>query len=486
MDLRITPQTTLANVLAQMNEHTNRLGKLQQQAATGKKVLTPSDDPIHLSSLLAAKSGDYRLESYLAGIQESQSSLNIGVTALQDASAVMIQARAIALEGSHSTLDAPAREVLAQQVDQLLNRMLELANTQHAGQFLFAGADSRTKPFAVAATDSLGRPLGVDYLGASQRNGVPISPSQAVATLYGGNEVFQRRDRGPTVITGATGAAPGAGTDSAIGQGTLLVRHASTSFSAGSGVQPGADSATGDAILGPSGAHHLTIVDTSGTGAFGTIALNDGPAFPFTNADANLKITGPRGEAIYVNTTAMTAGFSGAVDIASGGTLSVDGGATSVPIDFSANQIVADSVTGAVTNIDSTNIRSTGTDHLDYQGTYDAFQSLMALRDDLRNTRGLSETDLLQSISRRVAELDHAQQGILHTVGEQSASLQYLESFAEHVREAQVVGKQLISDLEDVDISQVVVQMQANQNLLDLTLAVAARLQDQSLLDFMR
>jgi len=78
----------------------------------------------------------------------------------------------------------------------------------------------------------------------------------------------------------------------------------------------------------------------------------------------------------------------------------VDGGATSVPINFSSNQVVTNGTTGAVTNVDSTNIRSTGTDNLNYTGTFDAFQSLIALRDDLRNTRGLSSADQAQALSR--------------------------------------------------------------------------------------
>lgn len=484
MDLRITPQTTLANVLAQLGRQTNLLGKLQQQAATGKRLLTPSDDPVRLGVLLATKGNDGRLDSYLATIADSRSSLNVSVAAMLDAGSILTQARTIAVEAGQSTENAESRAAMANQVDRLIERIIEAANTQHAGQYLFAGADSRTRPF-VTQVDNQGT-MSVTYAGADLRNAAPISRQQLVATLYSGAEVFQQRERGPTVITGATGAAAGTGTDNAVTQGTLLVAHTATTFAAGSGVQAGTSSAAGDTILGPAGAHTLTIVDASGTGAFGTVALDGGPAVAFTNADNNLKVIGPHGEVVYVDTTAIVAGFNGTVDVAADGTLSVDGGASSVAIDFSANQTLTDSVTGAVTNIDSSNIRATGTDHIDYRGTYDVFQILIALRDDLRNTRGLSETDQLAGITQRIEELDRVHRGVLDAVGEQSASLENLDRVDLHLRDVQLTAKQLISDIEDADISQIIVQLQSNENALQLTLAIAARLQEQTLLDFLR
>ena len=59
-------------------------------------------------------------------------------------------------------------------------------------------------------------------------------------------------------------AAAGTDTDSATGQAVLTISHTATTFAAGSGVQAGTSSPGGDTILGPAGAHTLTIIDTSG------------------------------------------------------------------------------------------------------------------------------------------------------------------------------------------------------------------------------
>lgn len=486
MELRITPQTTLARALAQTSLQTARLGKLQIQAATGKKILLPSDDPARLGSLVRNQGQDQRLDTYLSNLREARSSLDLSVSYLRQGSDILQQGRNLALEAAQSTNDPQAHEAIAQQVDRLLERLLEAANSQHNGRFLFSGTASDQRPFQVTGIDNQGRPSGVAYVGAATRDGVPVNSQQVIPTLYAGSGIFQVRQRAATVYAGGTGAAPGTGTDSATGTGTLQVRHTLTTFAPGSGVLAGTDSATGDTILGPSGSHVLTIHDTSGTGAAGTISLNGGPPTAFTNGETNLVVTGPLGEKVHLDTTAITPGFNGPIALTATGTLSLDGGATQVPIDFSANQQVVHGVTGVVTNVNSANIRAAGSAHLEYSGTPDAFQTLIALRDDLRNVRGLSGPEQLHAISGRVADLDRARNGVLAAVGEQSADLKTLEDLDLHLQDLQLTTRKFISELEDVDLGQLILELQGQQNLLELTLGATARVMSISLLDFLR
>jgi flagellin-like hook-associated protein FlgL len=251
-------------------------------------------------------------------------------------------------------------------------------------------------------------------------------------------------------------------------------------------VQPGASSATSDTILGPMGAHKLHITDTSGTGASGTITLDGGSSFNFTNADTNLRITNNNGDVVFVDMSAITANFDGDVNIAGAGAMSIDGGATTTPITFAGNQSVTDSVTGKVTFVDTTNVLRTGTEEVNYPGTFDAFQALIALRDDLRNTRQLSEHDQIQAISADMNELDRVHTHILGVVGTQSATLQNLESLQSHLQDLQLNAKKTSSELGDADLSDLVIKLQSYQNMLQLSYASFARIIDQNILDFLK
>lgn len=485
MDLRVTPQTLANRAVANARRGSARLGTVQEQAATGRRLLRPSDGPLDIVTVLANKAQIERLDAYLSNLAGGRASLNSSGSALQQAGDILSQARQIAIEGSHAALSPTSYEALAQQVDALLNRMLDTANTQNAGGYLFGGTASQAVPFTVAR-DGQGRPQSISYAGSQERASVAVNQSQLLATLYPGSQVFQQRQRGATIFTGTTGATAGSGTDSANGQGSLLVRHTATTYAPGSGVQPGTSSVNGDTILGPAGAHTLRIIDTSGTGTAGTVSLNGGPPVPFTNLTSDLRVGGPTGEAVYVNTTAIVPGFSGNVAITADGTLSVDGGATSTAINFSGNQIVTNSLTGAITNVNSTNVRRAGTDQLNYTGTYDTFQILMALRDDLRNTRGLTETQQKESLSQRLGELDRVRNSILQVVGEQSASLEQLDTLENRLREVQLQTRVWTSELEDADLSEVILNLQAQSQLLELGLRASARVLELSLMDFLR
>jgi flagellin-like hook-associated protein FlgL len=337
----------------------------------------------------------------------------------------------------------------------------------------------------VTGTNLQGQPTQVSYEGAADSVQSIVGPGQTVTPFVSGREVFQSVQRQATDFTGPTGARSGTGTDSATGQGSLIVRHDITSYAAGSGVQAGTQSATGDNIIGPAGANVLHIEDVSGNGTSGTVSLNGGPPVPFSNADTNLMVAGPSGQVVYIDTTNIVPGFSGDVAITTTGSMSVDDGATFTPITFSANQQLTDSRSGAVTNVNSTAIRSSGTDSIVHIGTYDAFQTLIALRDTLRDP-ALSDNDRSTAISKLVNEIDRVSGAVENATGEQAAMVQDVGQLQTRLQELQLQAKQLTSNLGDADLAQVVVQMQAQQNMLQASFYGFSTMLRQSLLDFLR
>ncbi len=88
------------------------------------------------------------------------------------------------------------------------------------------------------------------------------------------------------------------------------------------------------------------------------------------------------------------------------GTLSVDGGATTQPIVFSTNQIVTDPADGSTINPDTSALFRTGEASAEFPGTNDVFGTLIALRDDLLNSRDLTSQDRKDAMGRRVGDIE--------------------------------------------------------------------------------
>lgn len=490
MPLRVT-QTAITN-RTQLNFQISqsRLDKLTQQLSTGRRLLRPSDDPSASARIDTFRAEDLRFDTHLQTIADSSGILERSVVELQSASDIMTRASEIALEAQNGTTFDETRATFVREVESLLGDLEAVANGRLAdGRYLFSGTASDTAPFTVQNLNSGQR---YSYNGADQDSLALVDVADTTPTLISGERAFQSRARGATVLLPVvanreTGAAAGSGTDSATGFGSLVVQHTLTTYDAGagSGIAAGTSSAADDTVLGPAGTHTVTINDTSGTGTTGTISLNGGPAVIWNNGDTNLRVDDENGHSVFVDTTGITAGFAGSVDITGDGQLSTDNGTTFTAIDFtSANQVVTNSETGEVTFIDSTGINRAGVEQVDYQGTYDAFQVLVALRDDLQNTT--TRGDLFTAnIQRRLVEIERVQSHTLEVMGDQAFHAERLSSLETRIQSLQFAVQDEVIGLEQVDFAEAIVSMQSEENIFQIGLAMAGRVNNLSLLDFL-
>ena len=116
----------------------------------------------------------------------------------------------------------------------------------------------------------------------------------------------------------------------------------------------------------------------------------------------------------------------------------------------------------------------------------DAFQALIGLRNALENTSGLDSSQQVQAISQQIGALQNASNAVNNTVGEQSNGLQNLNSVQTQVQNLQVQTKELVSNVQSADPSQVLVQFQAQENAFEMTLSVTAQMFSQNLLTFLQ
>jgi predicted nuclease with TOPRIM domain len=188
---------------------------------------------------------------------------------------------------------------------------------------------------------------------------------------------------------------------------------------------------------------------------------------------------------VYVDTTAITPGFSGDVAITAGGELSSDGGLTHTPIDFSANQILVNSISGHVTHVDSTAIRRAGEERIEYVGTADSLTALYELRDDLQRAQDVDSPLIAQAYERRAQDLQRGVDRLLRIIGEQSSALENLEQLANRGAELKLQVQESIVNLESVDVTEVVTDLENRQSLLQFSFAAYNILQTANILNFL-
>jgi flagellar hook-associated protein 3 len=478
MSFRVTPHRQYELGQYQAQNRYAQSARLQNQISSGVKISSPSDDPAGLKVVLSQQSLLQRYTTQLDSLDRAKTVLTDAQTQIQDAQQIFVTAKNLALQARQST-DESERSVIVRQLDGLLTQLQSIANSQSGGEYLFSGTLTGTMPFPT-------NEAAAGYQGSSQAGEINLPGVGTISTFYSGQDVFQPGTSGNIVVTGKTGVASGTGTSSGSAPTTLIVRHTSTTYAGGSGLQPGASSADGDTIIGAAGTHKITLVDTSGTGTSGTVSLDGGSSIPFTSADGDLKITGPDGQVVFINTQSITPGFNGTVDITADGTLSIDGGTTETPIDFSSDQVLTNDSLGVVQHFDTSAAVRTGTVTVEPGNNTDLFQTIKSLRDTIANTSALSSADLNAAFDRRMQELDAASNHLLDIIGQQSVSLEQIDKVQSRIQTLQLNSQTTLNDAQSTDYTEAAVQLQEQQNLMQYTLQTLSLLNNISLIDFLR
>lgn len=184
---RIASTTLGRNILSSNQASLSRLSDLQLQLASGKRISKPSDDPVGIRQSLRLRAESLKSDDYQANIAASTGFLNTADSAFAGMTSLLQEAKRLAVQGGNETLDASARAALGSQVDNSLRRLIDLGNTQHDGRYVFAGAATTTRPFALSTAGD-----EVAYLGAQEDFSVQISPASTSPVSQVGSALFQR------------------------------------------------------------------------------------------------------------------------------------------------------------------------------------------------------------------------------------------------------------------------------------------------------
>ncbi len=146
--MRVTQNLISTQLIKDMNANLERLQALQTKAATSKKFQSASDDPVSARSALTLRSSLESAQAYLDTAQTTDDWMNATETAMAQMETLAGKAVNLALKGISDGNDGN-RPLLGEEINGLLQQALETANTQHQGDYLFAGYKTKTQPFAL-------------------------------------------------------------------------------------------------------------------------------------------------------------------------------------------------------------------------------------------------------------------------------------------------------------------------------------------------
>jgi len=384
------------NLSFALHLQTDMLYQLQEQAATGSRINRASDDPSAAYRVLGLNSQERTLENYIDNTEQMLSTLEISLTIVADMMSALADAKVQVSQIVSGIYGEDGHATVAEGIDNTLEQMVSLANTQHMDEYLFGGGTTGSAPYAVERTD--GNITSVTYQGSYEDREVEVAAGVQSSAFYVGDEIFRSDNRGELVFLGDTGAAAGTGTPSVQGDTWLTVTGSAGNYSL----------STDDG---------LTTVNTDGT-------------------DTNLAVT--------------------------------------------------DSRTGQVLYVDTTTITAAGIDMVRAPGTYDAFETLIYIRDILNNEKGLSDTQLEELRNNSMGSLEEISDYLTQKSVSVGSQIGFLEVLKDSVENMKFGTEDEGAMLQDADIAQIAIDISRQQILYQMSLSVAGSMMSMSLLDFIR
>ena len=190
--MRVTDSQAFDTMRRQITEARSNTMKAQEQASSGLKVSKPSDDPV--AAAAARRQNAFKASAQSASTNADVANQQLSATddALADATDSLSDAKAIAVSGSNATLNDENLRALAIEVRRIRETMVNTANTNVNGKYLFAGYRDQTPPFDANGT----------FVGDASTKEIETIPgvrqkaSVSGPAVFGdaGNDVFQVLD----------------------------------------------------------------------------------------------------------------------------------------------------------------------------------------------------------------------------------------------------------------------------------------------------
>jgi flagellar hook-associated protein 3 FlgL len=183
--MRISSMQIFTTGVRHITNAQGEVARAQEQISSGKRVLTPADDPAAAALALGIRQEKARSAQYQRNADLVESDLQQQDAQLEAVENVMLQLREFALQAGNATLSASERGTLVAGIEQAGQQLLAIFNTRSAyGDYLFAGFSGDTQPFVQSAA---GR---VDYVGDDGERGVAIGAGLEVQSRNSGRELF--------------------------------------------------------------------------------------------------------------------------------------------------------------------------------------------------------------------------------------------------------------------------------------------------------
>ncbi len=183
--MRISTQNMFETAGTRISDLQSELARTQQQIASGRRLLVPSDDPAGTVRALEITQSQSLNTQYGVNRQQAKSALGSMEGALSSVTSLLVDVKTSVITASNGSLSDSERGFIATELRGRFDELLGLANTRDGlGNYLFSGFQTATPAFVQTPTGAL-------YQGDQGNRLVQVDATRQIAISSTGKSVFQ-------------------------------------------------------------------------------------------------------------------------------------------------------------------------------------------------------------------------------------------------------------------------------------------------------
>jgi flagellar hook-associated protein 3 FlgL len=193
--MRVTQSMLTNNSMRNLSSSYARMGQLQDQLATGKKITKPSDDPVVAMKGMFYRSNLTSIEQYKRNLSELYLWMDNSEAGIDQANQGLQRVRELTLQGMNGTLSEEDKKAVAVEIEQIKKDLVGVAETKVAGRYIFHGTDIGNSPIKNGNPAEGTAPQVADNLTSAVIGSYNVEVSQGVslkANVNPGNVFSQK------------------------------------------------------------------------------------------------------------------------------------------------------------------------------------------------------------------------------------------------------------------------------------------------------
>jgi flagellar hook-associated protein 3 FlgL len=199
--IRLSTTTIYQSGLNGILQNESAVNYLQQQISSGRKVVTPSDDPLAAGQAITAYQNLNMTTTYASNRDAANRSLGNESNALSTVVSTLTDVLTRVVQAGNGTLADQDRNTLATVLEQSRDALFALANTTDGnGQYLFSGTTGNAAAYVKDPVTG-----AITYNGNSGQRVVQVEQTRQMNVSDLGSDIFSRATPGSSTYIAAAG-----------------------------------------------------------------------------------------------------------------------------------------------------------------------------------------------------------------------------------------------------------------------------------------